>query len=389
MRNAIFALFGMFLLLFATACMLPSDGDGGGGGDDDDDNSQSDGGRTPGSDAGSSQQNDATINPDTSLPGTPDTTTTPPNDTSGTGDTCSYPSASGALRVNEVWPEMWWNGAYNPDGSTTNLILEDIYCGRTATDWQSIVLVVGTGWCTACPDYMEWVDDQSAQLTANGALIVFLETETESFQMATNAQAHEHIESLRIDSGIRVGDADTNPTAGTVYSSPDIAAYPTAYVIRTEDMMIVADQGMDEYYLDLDGITGDINGTWTPGGTLEPNCGTADEESYEPNNSPAEASSIGATVIDGGVCDQSADFYQINISGDWQAHLDFTHSVGDLDMYIWNTSTDEPATDGAGNYIGSDTATDDEQFSYAGQALLMIYGYNRTTAPYVLTITEL
>ena len=125
------------------------------------------------------------------------------------------------------------------------------------------------------------------------------------------------------------------------------------------------------------------------GGTLEPNCGSADEESYEPNNSPAQASSIGASVIEGGICDQNADFYEINISGNWEAFLEFAHSVGDLDMYIWDSSANEPATDGAGNYIGSDTATDDERFSCAGQALLMIYGYNRTTAPYVLTITEL
>lgn len=301
---------------------------------------------------------------------------------------CVYPEYSGALRLNEIMPPLNWSDAYIDDDEMIDINLYQFYCEMD--EYDSMIIHVLAGWCSACASYIPMVHEMIPELEANGALVIFLETQTTSYALATNQYAHETISRLvGPTGGARVGDRDTLPDPGIFNNSPDITAYPDAFVIRRSDMQIIATQGDSDTYLDLEDITANIEDGWDGGGpSIEPNCSEEDEEEFEPNNSVETAGVVGAQTVEGGICDFEPDFYQINIEGEWQLDLTFSHSTGDLDVYVWDTATNQPLSSG-GQRVGSDSSTDNESFSYSGVNYVMILGYQRQTAPYTLTITEL
>ena len=306
-----------------------------------------------------------------------------------TDDYCRYPEYSGALRLGQTMPPFNWTGAYNADGSTADLNFYELYCGTDGRDFTSIVFVVGAGWCPNCPDYIRYVNDMATQLEANNALIVFMETQDANYQLSSSAQSDEYLTRLiGRDHGMRVGDLETDPTSGAFTNSPDIVAVPTAFVVRTSDMGIIADQSADDYLLDFSTITSDPANGWTGGSTAEPNCTAEQDEEFEPNDTVEQAATIMAGTIEGGVCNFEPDFYKIAIEGEWQLDLAFSNSVGDLDVYVWDTAVNQPVSE-EGRFVGSDSTNDNESFTYQGVVHVMIHGYQRATSPYTLTLTEL
>ena len=71
---------------------------------------------------------------------------------------CLYPTATGRLLYSETFPEVSWEGAYDAEGNQVTIHLLDQYCGAeegsVISDYDSIVIAIGTGWCTYCPAYM-------------------------------------------------------------------------------------------------------------------------------------------------------------------------------------------------------------------------------------------
>ncbi len=309
---------------------------------------------------------------------------------------CSYPAAGTSIQHQQVMPQLRWSNAVNPDGSTFALDLEDIHCDRSFANVESIHFIIGAGWCPNCPAYMRRVRDMTSAIEAANGMVVWVQIETRNRTPASSAEAAATVDHEAPGAmGPRVGDADTQPL--NMPFSRAVSGVPSAVVVRVSDMKIIAHQGVSRYQLPFDRIAQQPQLDWTDpsnptgGGGTTPgtsNCGANDEEMYEPNDQPAQAGSIGAgTNFSGGICASEPDFYQITHTGSWTLDLQFTHSTGDLDVYVFDTGTNQPARDAGGNVIGSDSTTDNESFSHSGPALVIVTGYQGATAPYTLTLT--
>ena len=176
---------------------------------------------------------------------------------------CLYPTATGRLLYSETFPEVSWEGAYDSEGNEVTIHLLDQYCGAeegsVIYDYDSIVLAIGTGWCTYCPDYMRYIDSIADELEANNVMVIFVQLQTATMDTATSEFARDYINDLGITSGYRVGDANTWPLPKFFLNSSDIIAYPTAFIVRTRDMRIIANQRDSNYYMDFRSITAGIS----------------------------------------------------------------------------------------------------------------------------------
>lgn len=311
-------------------------------------------------------------------------------------DPCYYPNPVGFAR-GVAFPDYSWNAVY-ADGTPVVFDLYDFYCNDEAWgQYSSVLFLVTTDWCPNCPAYIQWIDALIDQLEDNGMLVFYLDVQNTQGGTAYTSGANQHISNYAPNgSGIRAGDGDNLFQVDGVLNSGLVEYFPTSFVLRRSDMALIADQRDTSYYLPLVEIAMDPSADWSnpPAPEIVPefpsNCEEEDEEEYEPNNIVDEAGAIeGAITVEGGVCDSQPDYYDIRIDGDWQATLEFTHSLGDLDMYIWDLEAQGPLQGEDGSPVGSDSTTDDEEFSYSGPATLFVYGFRGATAPYTLTITEL
>ncbi len=305
---------------------------------------------------------------------------------------CTYPTHNDTLYVDEVIPPLYWDDARDDQGRIFPFSLEDFHCDEAYAEYDSLAIVVSAEWCPNCPDYMRRIDGLEAELEAAGMLILYVEAETSDYTAPTSAQANAHINRTLnfAGGGIRVGDADTRPGNRFFYYAPAVDGFPSGFVVRKRDMRVIAAQNVDPYILDWRAIADDLDANW--GDPPPANCDASDEEDSEgPNNNPATAPTLVPGVpVSGGVCDFNGDFYNVEVAGDWRVDLTFTHgSDADLDVVVWDTDAGQYLTDSDGNAIGSYSETDNESFTYSGPAQILILGYDNSTAPYVLTLTEL
>ncbi len=299
------------------------------------------------------------------------TTPPPPSD-------CSYPAGPHELNVNRTIPPLVWAEGYDESGNNVGLDLEAIHCDPRFADRSVIVFVVSAEWCPSCPDYVRRLGNDAAAITAAGGLVVYAEIEDRSYQPASAQLARSAIDRLIGSApGIRVGAAPNR----AVYRAPLIRAFPTAFVVRRSDMRVI--EGGSGRYFDFVGLARQ-NGGPPPA----PACGPSDEESYEPNDTAAQAQVLPIGSFMGGICGANSDFYRIDRPGRWRVHLDFSHAVGDLDLYLWDEARNAYRTDGSGRKIGSDSNTDDEQYDGSGPAVITILGYQGARAPYTLTLSD-
>ncbi len=296
---------------------------------------------------------------------------------------CVYPDdASGELATGERMPRYVWENAQRADGSSFTFDLGDFHCSPEYDDYSSLILVVSAGWCAACPGYIQSVNAMQPGLEEEGALVVYLETQTRSFEAAGGDDAAEFLNELIADGpGLRVGDGDNSIPSDV---DRQIRAFPTGFFIRRRDMRIVlAEDDANVGQLPYPELAAEPDADWETriGGGLAPNCGAADEEAGEPNDSPNDAATIGLGTIAGGVCDPSyLDHFYVDVSGPWHLDLRFTHATGDLDVFVLDPST-------LTRLAGSTSVDDDEALDWEGPALVAVVGQRRSTAPYTLTIT--
>lgn len=308
----------------------------------------------------------------------------------GDGGDCSYPSgATGDIRLGQVMANLSWTGAYQGDGSQIDFSMEAFHCDPAYQGYDTILFVVTAGWCPACPDYIRYVHGLANSLEGRHMMVAFIEAENQDSSPASHSDAHDHISHIiNGPTGLRIGDGETQPRPRAVSSSSVVTAFPSAFVVRRADMMVIADQSTSEFLLPLEDIASNPNTDWSDpanggGGTSNPlTCGPEDEEIYEPNDNPQTAPVIPEGSFEGGVCAPAPDYYRIEHEGPWRVQLTFSHNDGDLDLFTWDFEANAPD-----EATGSASVTDNEEITGEGPATIMIYGYEFASAPYSLTLS--
>ena len=292
------------------------------------------------------------------------------------------PWADGEMQLGRFMNALSWRGATDGNGQRVDLDLEQVYCDQT---YDTITVVVGAGWCSACPDYHRAVGQMANGIAANNGLILWVQTEDNGYNPATNDAAGAIVNRYVPNApGVRVGDGQTQPRPSTFAGSPIVPSYPSGFVVRVSDMRIIATQAAANNVLPLDQIAGDPNRLWLG----RSNCGAGDEEAHEPNDSVYEPATIGPGTFRGGVCGTDLDYYYVDVQGRWRLDLQFRHGTGDIDTYVWDPETNAPLVRG-GQKVGSDSGNDNESFTHDGPALVVVYGFRLATSPYELTVTRL
>lgn len=156
---------------------------------------------------------------------------------------CPYPvDHNTGVAYDTVLPPLFWLDAYTADGQTEDLRLEEAFCN--AEQYKTILFVIGAGWCPYCPDYMRAVNEAAADLEAAGSLVVYVELETAGGAPANNQQA-EAIVSREVTTpngpSFRVGDGVVQGGVNQPFGRA-VSAIPSAFIVRTSDMRVIASQ---------------------------------------------------------------------------------------------------------------------------------------------------
>ena len=136
--------------------------------------------------------------------------------------------------------------------------MRDIYCDSNRAP-TTIAVIVGAGWCTACSTLTRSIIHPIINdLSMANMQVLYIEAENGQYEPATSRFAYRHIDRLIGGSpSIRVGDIATsmNEQAGAWTPEAEFirtlseGAYPSAWVVRTSDMKVIADQNTSEYWL--------------------------------------------------------------------------------------------------------------------------------------------
>ena len=174
------------------------------------------------------------------------------------GSTCNYPSYDRQIELNSIFPPLAWADAYDEFGNISPYSMRDIYCDSNRAP-TTIAVIVGAGWCTACSTLTRSIIHPIINdLSMANMQVLYIEAENGQYEPATSRFAYRHIDRLIGGSpSIRVGDIATsmNEQAGAWTPEAEFirtlseGAYPSAWVVRTSDMKVIADQNTSEYWL--------------------------------------------------------------------------------------------------------------------------------------------
>ena len=301
------------------------------------------------------------------------------------GKACQYPEYDLRMALGQAIPPMYWDEARTGDGRTVAYKLEDVACDE---DVSIIVFVLGAAWCGACSAYAVRLNDEADALEAAGGRLVDGEDQDANYEPTTSQFAYEYLSTLIGNGpGIRVGDLDTRPGELFLTNNAEVSALPTVYIVRRRDMTVIttADILGDRSLVE---VAMDPEADWQnpPPVEFHGNCGPADEEPGEPNDTPAQATPLAlGDAVTGGVCDAVGDFYQVSEPGAWKLDLDFDAAQADLDVYVWDAGTNEPLRVN-GNIIGSEGTTGHEGFQHQGPALVKVLGFRQASTKYALAL---
>ena len=301
---------------------------------------------------------------------------------------CDYPRYARTVQFGGVMPPLSWNDAYRPDGSKFDFKLEDVYCDVAYKDVTALFFIVSAGWCTPCTLYAQRLLTQYAAIERAGGLIAIVEAQTTDFAPADNDFAQRHLSRIIGDAyAIRIGSHDSQPVADFLHTQDIVQSFPTTIAVRTRDMRIITDSNRSQYYLPLAQIAADPEADWSNPSAppFVNNCGEGDEELTEPNDSPRQAAPLEPGTLGGGICTTDGDFYAISLEGPWSLSVEFDSTLGDIDVYVWDTPRDQPLQSG-GDVVGSNGTTGVEAFDWQGPATVVVQGYQGASAPYAITL---
>jgi len=299
---------------------------------------------------------------------------------------CTYPEqySPNPTGSGQVIPPVSWSVAYHPSGVKGSFSMETFKCDPAYERYTSMVIVQVAEWCPNCPTYVDYMGEVGQALDDLGMLVVFevLDDDNPNDQILSDSRSADQYITGYIGHGVgmRLGEAQATPIYALGYMSDGI---PFGMVVRKRDMKITVNDNDWPILSYLEDIAADPEADWQAGPPSS--CGDDQQETFEPNNSLAEAGVVEAgMVIEGGICGLDVDAYQVNVQGDWRVDLEFSQSVGDLDLY---------QVEMVGGQLqavqGSESSDDDESLTGNGPATIWIQGYNGATAPYVLRVTAL
>ena len=292
----------------------------------------------------------------------------------------------------ETMPHLYWENAQDKDGNVVRFDFEDVMCDASWQDVKTLVFQVSAVWCGPCNRRLPITAGLAPQLSELGSRVFYVEAEDLQGRPIGTVAAAEHIDSIIPDGlGLRLGGRDSKPTANIFHASPGfLEAFPTIFVVRTSDMKMIANS-MDSAVSDLDLLTIAEHPDWiwtdpdNPVQAFENKCEPGQDESYEPNDEPAQAAEIGPGVIEGGICTFAPDFYRINIEGNWRVTVLYDIADANIDVAVWNEATNGALISG-GREVGGFTTTSNEAFEFHGKQLIKVYGTRAGSAPYRLFV---
>ncbi len=313
---------------------------------------------------------------------------------------CPYPEGGSYFGFGQTAPNLSWNNAYQPDGTQMEFGMEAFFCDPEYDDKQALIIKLGAGWCSPCTQYTQNLLNPIADsLEAAGAQVLYIGAQDYNYNPSGSDFTFMHIGRLIGEgAGIRVGDADSfnngQPARAFVQNQPNVDAFPQVWVVRKRDMQVIADQGIGQYYLPLPDIVADVEADWSNPPPYRPPfvaaCDPEDEEIYEPNDTVLDSGFLQPGSFEAGLCtDPAVDFYSIGIQGAWRLTVEFQHSVGDIDMVLWDKRTDAAVTNANGEAVGSFSTNDQEVIDYFGPADVQVYGYNNASGLYTVTLEEM
>lgn len=310
--------------------------------------------------------------------------------------TCDYPSSSRKLLLGQVMPPVTWYSAFDREGRWFELNMADVHCDADWKDTTTMAFILSAGWCGPCTQYAKDLSKQYERLEALGMKIVIVEVDTTRHGEPADADfARMHLVKNTGDGktgdmvpGIALGDGDSEPR-NFIRGSGMIDGFPSAFVVRTRDMQVIADsKRWKPSRLPLERIAADPDADWSSkgGSNFTNRCGPGDEESLE-NSSPAGALAIEPGTHAGGICREGPDFYAIGVEGRWTLELQAEFRVGDLDLYVWDADLDEPLVVD-GQVVASTGSGDLESIAFEGPAVVAVMPFKQASAPYQLILTE-
>jgi len=340
--------------------------------------------------------------------GTTDTGTTETD--SGTTDTGTgacrpvYPNLGAAegLGLGDTVKDLFWRGATNVGTQAAGdvdfyKLFENQTCAdpmSTEAPIDTLGILVVASWCQYCPAEIAFASSVAADFKAQGGLFVVVDFEDTSGAPASNAEAkrfvtqHATLTGVAPDNMWAVGDGAANP-ANYFHTLGEVAAFPSAYVVRVRDMQVIANpDNANGSYLNFVDIARDPEaGSWGPPTVpFTNNCGPGVDELTEPNDDATTATPVGIGSFTGGICSAEPDIYSITEAGAWTLTLTYDQAAGDLDMFVLDVANNRPVKDDAGNDLISQETTGTEALSFTGPAYVAVYGYSSASAPYEFTI---
>ena len=309
--------------------------------------------------------------------------------------------------MDQVVPRLAWDRAFTGEGDIFNFDLLDVYCDPSWDRYKIVIFVIGTTWCPYCPSYMQSAHALSAQLDEWGAKVVLVEAQDNSGRPISSRNAYIYLQRLLgVGSDIRVGDGDTRPSPALLAKAEFLTGFPTSFVMRTRDMRVITHQGlMRGGLLPFMAIAQNPEADWSDPGSapsLPSVCAEGDQEEYEPNDTPWQSADLdGPVEFDGGVCSkpdadgdgleqEDQDYFDIP-AGRWRITVEHDAQVGNLDLFLWDKTTDKPLLDPEGGPVGSATLDDVESFEHesARGFTIAVLGFFGSTGPYHLTLERL
>jgi hypothetical protein len=299
-------------------------------------------------------------------------------------ETCTYPLFDLPPGPGEIFPDLAWSGILAADGSEMDLDLAEFYCNpEYLPEYDSLMVVVSAGWCSACPDYVRYANEVAPQLEAAGTLLMFVEVETAEFSPATSQDTANYLTSVLqgapFNGGLRIGEADST---GGLNLRGLVSQFPSGYFVRRRDMVIVADESASQFRLDMPALAADPEQDWEP--SLPPfvaNCGPEDEEAGEPNDDLASATPIAIDEeIPGGVCAEASDFYRVDHEGRWvfsmvqQLFTSENPAARNLDLRLYTLDGERVG--------GSNALANIDSVAFEGPAIVEVFGDGRTSGLY-------
>ena len=311
--------------------------------------------------------------------------------------TVEYPMHDGTITLGKIMPDLAWSSAYLGDESETSFSLRDFHCNPAWDRYNVVIFLVLAFPCGLCEETLielgetQYID----RIDQAGGLVVIFEAVDLVHEPVTSFRANEVVNLFIPEHpGIVVGDADSvpGPPPSPILFSPLVGGLPAGFVVRRDTMRVISPINDGEFLIDLEAVARDP-AAFDMGPPLNtgPNCDAAEEEAGDVANDTIAGASVASSTQEnlGGICNDNPDFWRINLSGNWLLQLSFDATLGDLDFWLWDEVNDTYLLDGGGQRIGSATLGSDEIFQHCGESLIRVFGYNGSTAPYRLLLSDL